>query len=65
VKKVKNPRGALSIFKKKLEPGLLVLLKSKNWPTLVLNSFFNFPTLSIKYEVGSLVPKNYLSKNCS
>ncbi len=45
-----------------MEPGSLVLLKSKNWPT---NSFFNFPTLSIKYEVGNLVPKIYLSKNCS
>jgi hypothetical protein len=61
----KEYEGGSFNFKKKLELGSLVLLKSKNWPTLILNSFFNFPTLSIKYEVGNLVSKIYLSKNCS
>ncbi len=65
VKEVKNSRGGSFKLKKKLEPGPHVLLKIKNWQTLVHNSVFNFPKLSIKYEVWNLVATIYLSKNCS
>ncbi len=65
MKEVKNPRGGSFNLKKELELGPHVLLKIKNWLTLVHNSVFNFPKLSIKYEVGNLVATIYLSKNCS